>query len=60
MQFLRNRSQNAGLAPATIDLRLSLLKGVRGSRVEKGRALGRVEMAKFMVTKIKLAKHQEA
>lgn len=70
--LLKNRLSEEGKSPATINLRISLLKGVafqswaqsliddhiwmtiksikgvRGSRVEKGRALQRKEMAKLV------------
>ena len=70
--LLRNRLQEAGKSPSTINLQLSILKGVsfqawaqgliddhpwmtvnsikgvRGSRVEKGRALKQKEMAKLV------------
>lgn len=70
--LLKNRLQEAGKAPSTINLQLSILKGVafqswaqglindhswmtikaikgaRGSRVEKGRALQRKEMSKLV------------
>lgn len=70
--FMRNRMSDAGNSPSTINLRISILKGVafqswtqgliddhtwmtiksikgvRGSRVEKGRALQAKEMAKLV------------
>ena len=70
--LLKNRLQESGKAPSTINLQLSILKGVafqswaqgliddhswmtikaikgaRGSRVEKGRALQRKEMSKLV------------
>lgn len=70
--FMRNRMSDAGNSPSTINLRISILKGVafqswtqgliddhtwmtiksikgvRGSRVEKGRALQQKEMAKLV------------